>query len=514
MAARGAQAGLFEVLRPRLRAGGLSATPERGTNLDLGDQRPGEMRDIVSGSQRQAWTYTTMRYTDGREVPGFVVGAPLAVRGVGPYELYQLFPLDTEQETLTLVRNATAVAGLLIILGLAGLAALVTFMIVSPVHEAARTARRFSSGHLEARMRVRGQDDLAQLAVSFNEMAGTLQSQIDELEKLSSVQQQFVADVSHELRTPLTTVRMAADLLHDKRQELPGRRRPGGGAAAEPAQPVRGPAGRPAGDLAAGRRVGPPGLRGGGPAGDVPSGWRPLWNRWPTELGSPVEVIGLDSLVVPCDALRVERILANLISNALEHGDGPAGGGGGHAARGRGPGGVTDQGVGLTQQELTNVFTRFWRADPSRVRRVGGTGLGLSIALGDARAHGGDAVGVRGAPGRARPSRCGCRWRLGVARTAHGRSASAGRPSPGRPGGARAWMALVAAAAGLLRPAPGCPRRAPSSRGRSWTRGSHRSSSGSSQPHRASVRARPRSCAGSSRPMPASSPTTPSPGAT
>ena len=94
-------------------------------------------------------------------------------------------------------------------------------MIVSPVHEAARTARRFSSGHLEARMRVRGQDDLAQLAVSFNEMAGTLQSQIDELEKLSSVQQQFVADVSHELRTPLTTVRMAADLLHDKRQELP-----------------------------------------------------------------------------------------------------------------------------------------------------------------------------------------------------------------------------------------------------------------------------------------------------
>ena len=41
-----------------------------------------------------------MRYTDGREVPGFVVGAPLAVRGVGPYELYQLFPLDTEQETL------------------------------------------------------------------------------------------------------------------------------------------------------------------------------------------------------------------------------------------------------------------------------------------------------------------------------------------------------------------------------------------------------------------------------
>ena len=60
---------------------------------------------------------------------------------------------------------------------------------------------------------------------------------------------------------------------------------------------------------------------------------------------------------------------------------------------------VTDQGVGLTSQEVTQVFTRFWRADPSRVRRVGGTGLGLSIALGDARAHGGT-LSAAGAPGQ------------------------------------------------------------------------------------------------------------------
>jgi len=59
---------------------------------------------------------------------------------------------------------------------------------------------------------------------------------------------------------------------------------------------------------------------------------------------------------------------------------------------------VTDHGVGLTQQEVTQVFTRFWRADPSRVRRLGGTGLGLSIALGDARAHGGT-LSASGAPG-------------------------------------------------------------------------------------------------------------------
>jgi len=112
-----------------------------------------------------------------------------------------------------------------------------------------------------------------------------------------------------------------------------------------------------------------------------------------------VEVIGLDSLVIPCDAQRVERILANLISNALEHGMGRPviveimlEGSEAQLA-------VTDQGLGLTQQEITQVFTRFWRADPSRVRRVGGTGLGLSIALGDARAHGGT-LSASGEPGQ------------------------------------------------------------------------------------------------------------------
>src|SRR3954462_9932398 len=69
-------------------------------------------------------------------------------------------------------------------------------------------------------MQVRGTDDLARLAVSFNKMAGNLQRQIRRLEELSRLQRRFVSDVSHELRTPLTTVRMAADLLHETRDEF------------------------------------------------------------------------------------------------------------------------------------------------------------------------------------------------------------------------------------------------------------------------------------------------------
>jgi two-component system sensor histidine kinase MtrB len=398
MGARGAQAGLFEVLMLSTEPGGLNATPERGTNLVSEASVPDELRRVVAGSQRQAWTYTTITYTDGRTAPGFVVGAPLAVRGVGPYELYQLFPLTQEQETLLLVRNSTILAGFFIVLGLAALAAAVTYFLVTPVHEAARSARRFSAGHLDARMRVRGEDDLAQLAMSFNEMAGTLQGQIRDMEQMSKVQQRFVADVSHELRTPLTTVRMAADLLHDKRGELPA----DDARAVELLQNQLNRFEALLADLLETSRQDSGSVQLDVEAVDlrelaegVVGSLAPLAE----ETGSTVEVAGDPAVPVACDALRIERILANLLSNALEHGEGrpvqvvvTGDGQGAQLA-------VTDHGIGLSEEELASVFTRFWRADPARVRRIGGTGLGLSIALGDARAHGGT-LSAAGAPGR------------------------------------------------------------------------------------------------------------------
>ncbi|HEX6886528.1 MAG TPA: MtrAB system histidine kinase MtrB [Candidatus Nanopelagicales bacterium] len=397
MGARGAQAGLFEVLMLSSEPRGLSATPERGSNLVSERSVPARMREIVAGSQRQAWTYTTIRYTDGREVPGFVVGAPLAVPDVGPYELYQLFPLVQEQETLQLVRNSTVVASAFIILGLALLAAAVTYWLVTPVHDAARTARRFSAGNLDARMRVRGEDDLAQLAVSFNEMAGTLQAQIRDMEQMSKVQQRFVADVSHELRTPLTTVRMAADLLHEKRGELP----PDDARAVELLQNQLNRFEALLADLLETSRQDSGAVQmdyeevdlralAEGVAGSL----APLAEQ----TGSAVTVSGDERVQVVCDAMRVERILGNLLANALEHGEGrPVLVQVRRDARGAELA-VTDHGIGLSEEQLASVFTRFWRADPSRVRRIGGTGLGLSIALGDARAHGGSLTAA-GAPG-------------------------------------------------------------------------------------------------------------------
>ena len=100
------------------------------------------------------------------------------------------------------------------------IAALVSRQVVAPVRAARRAAESIASGNLHDRMEVRGQDDLARLATSMNYMAAELEKQITTLEELSAVQQRFVSDVSHELRTPLTTVRMAAEVLYEAREDF------------------------------------------------------------------------------------------------------------------------------------------------------------------------------------------------------------------------------------------------------------------------------------------------------
>ncbi len=365
------------------------AAPERGTNLVSDASVPEQLRTAVLLTERQSWTYTEIRYLDGRSAPGIVVGAPLAVTDVGTYELYYLFPLTDEASTLDLVRSTVIGTGILLVVLLGIIAVIVTRQVVAPVRAAARVAEQFSDGHLRERMAVRGEDDLARLATSFNDMAASLEQQIHRLEELSAVQQRFVSDVSHELRTPLTTIRMAADLLFESRAELdaPTARsaellqtqldrfenlladlleisRYDAGAAVLDLETV---------DLASLVRR----------AVDAS---RPLAER----RGSEVRVILHDDpCPVECDPRRIDRVLRNLFDNAIEHGEGRpievtvASDDASAAVT------VRDHGVGLSDEDIAHVFDRFWRADPARARTTGGTGLGLSIAMEDARLHAG-----------------------------------------------------------------------------------------------------------------------------
>ena len=122
---------------------------------------------------------------------------------------------------------------------------------------------------------------------------------------------------------------------------------------------------------------------------------RPLADR----RGSALEVdVRPGSTEAECDPRRVDRVLRNLLANAIEHGEGgPIDvtiGGDADAVAVT----VRDHGVGLDADQITHVFDRFWRADPARARQTGGTGLGLAIAQEDARLHAG-MLDAWGSPG-------------------------------------------------------------------------------------------------------------------
>ena len=387
LAARAGSPATFDVLL--LSSQPIADAPERGTNLVAETSVPPALRSAVFASGRQSWTYTDIRFLDGRSTPGLIVGAPLVVPTVGPYELYYLFPLTQEQDTLDLVRSAVIVTGLLLTLLLVGVALVVTRQVVSPVRAASRTAVRLADGNLAERMPVKGTDDLARLATSFNAMAESLASQIRQLEDLSRVQQRFVSDVSHELRTPLTTIRMAADVVYDDRDRLdaPTER------AVELLQNQLDRFEALLADLLEISRFD----AGAAVLDDERVNLIGLVERALATAAPLADRAGLDlrlvtaerECVVACDQRRVDRIVRNLLENAIEHGD--FHGVDVRIAQNDEAAAITvrDFGVGLRPGESSLVFNRFWRADPARARTTGGTGLGLAISLEDARLHGG-----------------------------------------------------------------------------------------------------------------------------
>ena len=190
-----------------------------------------------------------------------------------------------------------------------------------PVRTASRIAERFAAGHMRERGGDR-QDEVARLAISFNEMAEKLSYQIRQLEEFGSLQQQFTSDVSHELRTPLTTVRMAADLIHSNAEDLdPVTRR-----ASELMNAELDRFEMLLGDLLEISR------HDAGVAnlsremidvrGVVKSTMEQL-RALAEEVGSEIQLdLPAEPVMEEVDSRRVERILRNLLANAIDHSEG------------------------------------------------------------------------------------------------------------------------------------------------------------------------------------------------
>jgi len=377
----------------------LSGMPERGTRLVSESSIPLELRTAVAQSGRQAWTYTLVRYDDGPTINGIVVGAPVIVPRVGEYELYLLFPLTAEQQTVLLVRSGVGATGIAILIGLGVLAWFVTSRVTDPIRQAVQVAGQLASGDLDQRLAVRGDDDLARLATSFNNMAESLKSQITRLEHLSTLQQQFVSDVSHELRTPLTTVRMASEMIYDSRAQLDPE-------VARSAELLRNQVDRF--DLLLSDLLEMSKIDAGVTILDISpfdlaqlvSSEIEAANEIVRNHGSSITLFQPTvTNYVEADSRRISRIIRNLIANAIEHADEKQIDVTVKANSSAISVGVRDRGQGMNPEDLGRVFDRFWRADPARKRTLGGTGLGLSISAEDAQLHGGD-IQVWAAPGK------------------------------------------------------------------------------------------------------------------
>ncbi len=360
---------------------------------------PKSLSERVRKSDDIVWQYTTMRYLQGASVPGLAIGQKVQIPNAGQYEMYIVFSLTNEEKTLNLISTYLLIAGLILLLLITLITWVVVRQVVKPVREAARIATEFTSGDFRQRMKVYSQDEISTLGHAFNEMAESLEKQIARLENLSRVQQRFVSDVSHELRTPLTTLRMASEVIAASKDSFD----PTVARSSELLVAQLDRFERLLEDLLEVSRFDAEVAVLEAVDFDIVQ----LVNRCAEDLAlvarerkTEIFVKSAEPVVmIKADIRRVERILRNLLANAIDHAEEVQIDVQIAASEHDVAIGVRDYGVGLDENSLTRVFDRFWRADPSRARIRGGTGLGLSIALEDARLHNGE-LEAWGRPGR------------------------------------------------------------------------------------------------------------------
>jgi two-component system sensor histidine kinase MtrB len=360
---------------------------------------PQKLRKEVATNAEVKYAYAKVKQKSGIEEQSLVVGKRVNIPSGGRYEMYIVFSLANQQTTLELIKNSLYFYGFALILLIALITFVVVRQVVRPVREAARIATQFTEGDFSQRMEVKSADEMATLAQSYNEMALSIEQQITRLENLSRVQQRFVSDVSHELRTPLTTLRMASEVIYNQRTSFD----PIVARSSELLSAQIERFERLLEDLLEISRFDAEVASLDAADFDLVALVQRCVKDF--ELGyidthSGIRIESSEPAVqIRADIRRVERILRNLISNALDHADGKEVIATIVATDTEVGIGVRDFGAGLDESALIRVFDRFWREDPSRARVRGGTGLGLSIALEDARLHNGE-LDAWGRPGK------------------------------------------------------------------------------------------------------------------
>jgi two-component system sensor histidine kinase MtrB len=372
---------------------------EIASNLLDPSSIPESLSEQVRKNPDLVYQYTNMNYLTGIGIKGLAIGQKVQIPNAGQYEMYIIFSLANQDKTLDLISRSLFLTGFVLLLLVALITWLVVRQVVRPVREAAIIATEFTAGDFRKRLKVESRDEISTLGLAFNDMAESIEKQIARLENLSRVQQRFVSDVSHELRTPLTTLRMASEVIYSSKETFD----PVVARSAELLVAQLDRFEKLLEDLLEVSRF------------DaevavleaVDFDMVQLVQRCADDLGlvakerkTQIYVNSTEPVImIKADIRRVERILRNLLANAIDHAEEMQIDVRIVSSDHDVAVGVRDYGIGLDENALTRVFDRFWRADPSRARTRGGTGLGLSIALEDARLHNGE-LEAWGRPGR------------------------------------------------------------------------------------------------------------------
>ena len=365
-----------------------------------------QMRGLITPQMREAvaqggaqWQSVGIRASDSDKVsPGILVGTQVQLPRAGTHELYILYSLAADQRQVDVVLRVLVLSALPIIVTLPiGVFALLHRLLL-PVRLTVSAATKAAEGDLDVRVEVHGADEMAALGRAFNAMTSSLQDTISRYDELAKLQQRFVSDVSHELRTPLTTIRMAEDIVWDNREDLPAHARRSAELLHDQTERME----QMLADLLEISRYDAASALLDAEERDL----RPIVTRvveacaeLAQRQGVPVEVVAPARAAAEIDERRIERVIRNLVVNAIEHADGTrvtitvATSATDVACR------VRDRGVGMTQEVADHVFDRFYRADTARARTTGGTGLGLAIATEDVAIHGGR-LQAYGEPGK------------------------------------------------------------------------------------------------------------------